>query len=205
MIYYYRPSLLAQAYEDACSCYIRFPMWVLTPFWDYNGWYVQPYLPLCRVCHRVTAHLDGPVDLNDPEEAQWPGIKSRYTFVDPRLQAFLLTGYEWGAPQTDLILKLRCRDICLKVAIPLMLVDIWGTSTALLGTCNESRWYTNTNYGEVWMHNMDGHYPVEEHLTNRADEWAIPPRFYHYAPYTSRPEGYRERLYEQERLQNNNT
>ena len=111
-----------------------------------------------RVCHRMTAHLEGPVDLNDLEVAQWPIIKSIYTFPDPRLQAHLLNGYEWRVPQTDLILRMRHRDTSLNIVVHPMSCDIRGVSTTLLGTCSESCQYTNTNYSKVWMHDMDGYY-----------------------------------------------
>ena len=39
-------------------------------------------------------------------------------------------------------------------------------------------------------HTHPGYYPIEEHLPNQADEWAMPPQFYPYAQYTSQPEGY---------------
>ena len=146
--YIYKESLLVKAYQVACSRYNVFLMKALTPFWDYSGMCIWPYLPLRPVCsHEDT--LNTP--LEDMKEALHLGI-------DNWPQANPLTGYEWGAPQTDQLIQRRKRDKGQHKYRTTM--DIQGISMTNKRTHPLARWYANITYREVWSMMMTELTPI---------------------------------------------
>ena len=154
---------LGQAYNDACCHFMTFPMDALTPFWDYHGCCVRPYLPLRPVCFQEDPLIPLPKDL------QW-GVHMEWT-LGPKL-TFLM------APCTDQLIWCQKQDQGQHRY--LTTPDFRGHSSSAKATIPEVQWYANITHREVWLHDDDG---AKTHLdwpTEGADGWEIKERPYDY-------------------------
>ena len=156
----------------------------LTPFWDYHGCCVRPYLPLRLVCFQ-----EDPL-IPPPEDLKW-GV---HIGVDPRPQANFLNDYEWGAPCTDQLIWCHRQDQGQHnyFSAP----DFRGLSSSTEPTVPEVRWYANITHQEVWLHDNDGADTHMDWPTEGADGFEIKERPYNYFCW-------RDRLQSQESLQRN--
>ena len=90
--YTYEPSLLAQAYAEACKpAGFYFDLVLLRPFHDSYKLFVRPFMPLCV--------LKG-------AERQLRSVNDEFSTANAN-NAIAFSGREWGAPLTDEIIDLR--------------------------------------------------------------------------------------------------
>ena len=88
----YMPSLLAQAYIEACQpAGFLFDATLLRPFTDSYGVYVRPYMPICAVTG---------------SESQLRHVEDRF-ITDSVCHPVAFSGREWGAPLSNEIIDLR--------------------------------------------------------------------------------------------------
>ena len=88
----YIPSMLTQAYNDACRpAGFHFDLSLLRPFDDMYGVFVRPFMPLYGV---------------SGEERQLRAVEDSFS-CDAAYNPIAFSGREWGAPLTDEIIALR--------------------------------------------------------------------------------------------------
>ena len=148
--------------------FVTFPMDALTPFWDYYGCCIRPYLPLRPVCFQEDPLVPPPEDLEQ-------GV---HTGVDPRSQADFLNGYKWGAPHTDQLICHHRQDQGQHHYLSTL--DYWGPSSSAEPMVPETRRYANITYREVWLHDDDGADTHMDWPTEDADRWEVKERSYNY-------------------------
>ena len=155
--YQFWHSLLAEAYRKACSPFVDLPIEHVRPFWDYNGHFVRPFLPLRRVCHRVKCICPPPTNLIETQDV---GAWNECNALDPRNEAAPLNGYEWGIPQTPSVVQARLehrRSVQNHGPdVVVLRLDLRGRSTSRFPTTRFARRYADCNYGKVWLHDDDG-------------------------------------------------
>ena len=159
MGYSYMPSLLAQAYVEACHpTGFLFNVTLLRPFTDSYGVHICPYMPICVVTGT---------------ERQLKPVEDRFV-TDSVCHPVAFSGKEWGARLSDEIINLQKN---LRRPSVTIFRDLRGFSRGKPLACKEPpHRYADVDNKEVWYYDGLETYlePLEEDGNFEKPWWLYP-------------------------------